>query len=49
MYQAAARESALAALSNLTLNHRCTAELVAAPEALSELVGEMLNGSAKVA
>jgi hypothetical protein len=41
------RESALAALSNLTLNHRCTAELAGAPEALSELVGEMLTGSAK--
>jgi hypothetical protein len=41
------RESALAALSNLTLNQLCTTELVRAPEALSELVGEMLTGSAK--
>ena len=41
------RESALAALSNLTLNQRCTSELCRAPEALSELVGEMLTGSAK--
>lgn len=41
------RESALAALSNLTLNQRCTSELARAPEALSELVCEMLTGSAK--
>ena len=41
------RESALAALSNLTLNQLCSNELVRAPEALSELVGEMLTGSAK--
>jgi hypothetical protein len=38
------RESALAALSNLTLNHSCTTEVARAPEALSELVGEMLTG-----
>jgi len=41
------RESALAALSNLTLNQLCTSQLARAPEALSELVGEMLTGSAK--
>ena len=41
------RESALAALSNLTLNRLCTLQLARAPEALSELVGEMLTGSAK--
>ena len=41
------RESALAALSNLTLNQRCTTELVLAPQALSELVSELQTGSAK--